>query len=96
MLPDEGDGYMRPKFDSARFYKEIDYSIATQDCIVRVDVLVDLKGNAKEIRNNSQCDAELFEEVKRVINSTPFTIGSKNGKDNEDWIKITVKFKKYE
>jgi len=96
LAKDEGDGYTRPKYNRKEFKSKIEYPDVARsnglECAVKVDVLVDVSGKVKEIKETSSCPAVLVNEVKRVIGKTEFTCGTLNGKPNEDWVSIVVPF----
>ncbi|MBL7973849.1 MAG: TonB family protein [Candidatus Kapabacteria bacterium] len=96
LAKDEGDGYTRPKYNRADFKSKIEYpsdaKSAGTECVVKIDVLVDVNGKVKDVKETSGCPAILVNEVKRVIGKTEFTCGTLDGKPHEDWVTITVPF----
>lgn len=89
---EDTDGYTRPKYDREAFRKEIRNS-SNAACALRISVLVGSDGKAKEIKeDNSQCPAELINDVKRVLSNTLFTPATRDGKPSDDWLIITLNF----
>ncbi len=89
---EEGDGYLRARFNQKNFYDSLDKKIleAAPKGDAKVAIVVDATGHVTEVRKLGNISDELYNEMRRVLMQTPFEASIHNGKYDEDHLTIVI------